>query len=1106
MEYEALQADISEIMDADGTAGATFGYQWVANDGSGDSDIEDGTARNYTVTRDDVGKAILVRVSFLDDRDNEEALTSEPTAAVAAAANRPPTGLPAISGTPKVQETLTATTSEISDEDGLINAHFGYQWLADLSDIEDATDSSYTLTPSDQGKRIRLRVTFTDDRDTEETLTSESTDAVKAANNRAPVGLPEVSGTPQVGRTLTASTAAITDADGLNSASFTYQWVAGASDIQGATGSTHTLTAREQGLSVMVRVSFTDDAGNQESLISPPTGPVAATTPGAPQHLHVFSHNSSALDAHWHPPASDGGGNVTGYKVQWKQAAASWDDAAGVFEATVTGTSHIITGLAKGVEYSVRVKAVNDIGDGSPSAEELATPAEKTLWRATLTAGTVETFAGYTTFLTSEESHILGTLTPDSFTSKDGPHTVGALGVLDGKLILTVNLKLTAEFVLVVGRKEFASTDASTYESTAITQYQWDNPGLNWTDEELVNVRLTKPQENLAATGAPRISGTPQEEQTLTADTSGITDADGLTGVSFEYQWLASGADINGATGPSFTLTAGQQGQTIQVRVTFTDNADNEETLTSVATVAVAAAPNREATGEPTIGGTPRVGQTLTAETSPIDDVDGLTNVSYEYQWLAGGSDIAGATGSTYGLVPADTGSTIEVRVSFTDDRGNSETLTSEATVAVAAKTPTEPLSLTVATGDQVQELVASWRAPESNGGSNVTGYRVQWKEVADSWDTEADVYEATETGTTHTIAGLTGGVQYAVRVIATNSAGDGPASAEAAGTPTGGVPEQVVEPENSAPTGLPGISGTPKVDETLTADTSEIDDADGLTSVSYEYQWIAGDSDIAGATGSTYTLTYGEQGKTIQVRVTFTDDADNTETLTSAATVAVAAAPNREATGKPGVDGTPRVEETLTADTSGITDEDGLDGVSYEYQWTAGGTDIAGATGSSFTLTSSEEGETVQVRVTFTDDRGNSESLTSEATAAVAAKPVPLTAALTGVPANHSGAGTTFQFTVTFSENIRGGYAKIRDRAFTLSGADITQARRSHPQAEDRNRVWTITVKVAAGHTGAVTLTLPATTDCGSARAICTFDNRMLSHSLSFTVPGPGG
>ena len=187
----------------------------------------------------------------------------------------------------------------------------------------------------------------------------------------------------------------------------------------------------------------------------------------------------------------------------------------------------------------------------------------------------------------------------------------------------------------------------------------------------------------------------------------------------------------------------------------------------------------------------------------------------------------------------------------------------------------------------------------------------------------------------------------------------------------TSAATETVLARPNRPAAGLPTISGTPQVDETLTASMSNIDDSDGLTNATFEYQWIAGSSDIDGATGSTYTLNASEQGQTIQVRVTFTDDADNAETLTSVATVAVAAAPNREATGSPTISGTPQVDQTLTADTSAISDEDGLSNVSYSYQWTAGGTDIDGATEATYTLTATEQGKTIQVRVTFTDDAG---------------------------------------------------------------------------------------------------------------------------------------
>ena len=100
---------------------------------------------------------------------------------------------------------------------------------------------------------------------------------------------------------------------------------------------------------------------------------------------------------------------------------------------------------------------------------------------------------------------------------------------------------------------------------------------------------------NRRAAGAPIIRGTPLAGQTLTADTSGIADPDGLTRVAFNYQWLFSAffagtadTEIEDATASTYTLSADDQGKPIKVRVTFTDDAGNEETLTSVAVVGTA--------------------------------------------------------------------------------------------------------------------------------------------------------------------------------------------------------------------------------------------------------------------------------------------------------------------------------------------------------------------------------------------------------------------------------------------------------------------------------------------------------------------------------------
>ena len=101
----------------------------------------------------------------------------------------------------------------------------------------------------------------------------------------------------------------------------------------------------------------------------------------------------------------------------------------------------------------------------------------------------------------------------------------------------------------------------------------------------------------------------------------------------------------------------------------------------------------------PTITGTPQVGQTLTAVTTGIMDANGLTSPTYTYHWIrvdgANEADISSANSSTYTLVDADLGKTIKVKVSFDDDGGNTETLTSAATATVAARSPSLVLSPT---------------------------------------------------------------------------------------------------------------------------------------------------------------------------------------------------------------------------------------------------------------------------------------------------------------------------------------------------------------------------------------------------------------------------
>ena len=208
--------------------------------------------------------------------------------------------------------------------------------------------------------------------------------------------------------------------------------------------------------------------------------------------------------------------------------------------------------------------------------------------------------------------------------------------------------------------------------------------------------------------------------------------------------------------------------------------------------------------------------------------------------------------------------------------------------------------------------------------------------------------------------------------------------------------------------------------------------------------------------------------------------------------------AANSPAAGAPTVSGTARVGETLTASATGISDSDGLTGATFTYQWLADDAAIGGATGSTYTLVAADAGKAVKVRVTFTDDAGNEESLTSVATAAITLPP--LTASVHGVPASHDGSAA-FTFELRFSEEFPLSYKTLRDNAFTATGGEVVKARRLKP---GKNVRWEITVRPDGD--GTVTIVLPVTTDCSSQGAICTAEGRPLSNRLELTVAGPDG
>ena len=1070
---ETLTADISGIGDDDGLDNATFSYQWIA----GTTDISGATGSSYAPLVADLDKTIKVRVSFDDDRNFLETLTSEATATVIAAV----TPLTAeFQDAPDKHLGTGVFTFEIAFSEPI---SIGYVTLRD--DSLDVTNGSASKAKRVNGQSDLWEITVEPDSDADVTVVlpvtedcesdgavctrdgtklsnrSELTVPGPAAANSPATGAPIISGTAQVGETLTVDTSGIDDADGIGNATFSYQWIAGTTDISGATGSSYAPLVADLGKTIKVRVSFDDDQNNFESLTSAATAAVTAkpnspatgapTISGTARVGETLTVDTSGID-----DADGMSGAVFSY--QWLANEVNIDtDIAGATDPTYTL-------VADDLGKAIRVRVSFD--DDKNNQETLTSEATATV----------------VTPLTAEFQDV-----PDKH-----------LG--------------TGVFTFYIAFSEPISISYKTLRDDSLDV------------------------TNGSATKAKRVDGQSDLwEITVEPD----SDADVTVVLPVTGDCTAQDAVCT------------RDGTKLSNR--------------SELTVPGPAAANSPATGAPIISGTARVGETLTVDTSGIDDADGMSGAVFSYQWLANDAEITGATGDTYTLVEADVGKAVKVRVIFNDDDNNEETLTSEATAAVAAETavPDAPQSLNVSP-DDTGTLDVSWEAPASDGGSDITGYKVQWKSGSEDYDGSAGSTRQAEitdpASRTHTIIGLTDGVEYTVRVIAVNDVGDGPPSDEAtatprettppelstamvdgttltltydeelnensepspdafsvavggtgravdrvsvagdtvtltlasavtaadtvtvsytaptdaaapriqdeAGNPAASFSDQDVEnntppPANTPATGAPTISGTAEVGKTLTASTSDIADADGLNNVGYSYQWLANGADIAGATSDTYTLVDDDAGLTIKVKVSFFDDKNYPETLTSAATAAVEPRPNSPATGAPTISGTVRVGETLTASTSAIDDADGLDNAVFAYQWLADDADIAGATSDTYTLVDTDVGKTIKVRVIFTDNADNEETLTSEATAAVEPRP---NSPATGAPTISGTAQVGETLTVDTSDiaDADGMSGAVFGYQWLANGADVAGATSDTytPVADDVDKA--IKVKVS--------------------------------------------
>ena len=611
----------------------------------------------------------------------------------APATNSAATGKPSITGTATVGQTLTAAKGTVADTNGLTKADNGdagfaytYQWIrvdsdgsSNAADISGATSSTYVLASADQGKRVKVKLSFQDDAGNAESRTSDAypaSGAVAAASTT-----PTPSGAVW-SATLTVDHASIyagCETDGslddcatmtvLSDDDFMYGepeqtftitnlYRTGSSVATRGTGtldfrfsgltgaqaktalSALTLTVAKGGSSTTLKVSEATASGNYlkwdpfsgaswgdgDTVSLSLTAPAAK--PAKPTGLTATAGDKQVALS-WTDPSDS---SITKYQVRQKEGSNRWGSWTNIPSSSATTTSYAVTGLKNGTAYRFRIRAVNAAGEGPQSAVAEATPAAATttptpsggIWSATLTVQASSASGG------CSSSTCPTALTQDEFTHGGIEYTIEAITLFPGGSLFfwtNKNGAYTAlsALTLTVGSgptaKTFKVSDATM--RTGGKGFFWtNNQGLSWSANDMVALALTEaaPAANSAATGKPSVTGTATVGQTLTAAKGTIADANGVTKAD------------NGDAGFAYTY------QWIRV------------------------------------------------------DSDGSSNAA----------DISGATSSTYVLKAADRGKRVKVKLSFKDDAGNAESRTSDAYPAsgtVAASDTTAPEVTSAETG-----------------------------------------------------------------------------------------------------------------------------------------------------------------------------------------------------------------------------------------------------------------------------------------------------------------------------------------------------------------------------------------------------------------------
>ena len=634
--------------------------------------------------------------------------------------------------------------------------------------------------------------------------------------NTPATGAPAITGTAQVGQTLTATLGDIADVDGLpdpflTDANTSFQWIRVATDNSetdiGAMAGAYTLVADDQGTTIKVKVSFTGNNGFAETRTSAATAAVSATAAVVPANWSLKPTGRAAGDQF-----------RLLFLSSTKRNGSSTDIATYntfVQERAAAGHADIRT-------YSAGFRAVGCTSDVDARDNTRTTGTGVPIYWLN-GAKAADNYADFYDGSWDDEvndKNESGTNGPDTSQSVNRPFTGcehNGTEALDG----SISQGFGAAGGTKVGRPNSSSALHGPLSSNAVTGTANTRPlyGLSEVFQVAAAVVVpNNPPAFSADTAARSVAENTAAGQNVGAALT-ATDADSDT-LTYTLEGTdAASFDIVSGSGQIRTRTGVTYNHEAKSTHTVIVKADDGNGGTDTVTVTITVTDVDEPPGQPaapsvsaTAGSTTSLDVTWTAPTNT-----GPAIASYDLQYRAGtsgnftnGPQNVTGTSAAIGSLAADTSYEVQVRATNAEGDGDWSVAGTGRTTATSA--PGAPTGLT-ATASGTTAINLSWSAPASTGGSAITGYKIEVSPNGTSGWTD-QVANTNSTATTYAHTGLAAGDTRHYRVSAINTNGAGTASNVDSATTGTTVP--------GAPTGLTATaSGATQIDLSWSAPAS---------------------------------------------------------------------------------------------------------------------------------------------------------------------------------------------------------------------------------------------------------------------------------------------